>query len=50
MSRAFVTESFGWNVCTAENRECRHADLRGACEFQKCVYADTDPDRGDGKE
>ena len=50
MSRAFVTESYGWNICTAEKRECRHADLRGACAFEKCIYADAGPDKENGKE
>ena len=38
MSRAFVIERDEWFTCFIMNRNCKHANLRGDCTLNKCVY------------
>ena len=38
MSRAFVSERDGWNLCRIRGRHCMDADLRGECERSECKY------------
>ena len=49
MSRAFVIERDEWFTCFIMNRNCKHANLRGDCTLNKCVYEDdADSRTGDG--
>ena len=38
MSRAFVSESDGFNFCREYERNCPEANLRGRCELDRCKY------------
>ena len=38
MSRAFVIERDEWFTCFEMDRNCKHANLRGDCTLDKCVY------------
>ena len=48
MSRAFVSESDGWNYCLLREQHCKDASLRGECERDRCKYGPL-PEKKDEK-
>ena len=50
MSRACVIERDEWFTCFIMNRNCRHANLRGDCTLEKCMYEDDKDEESHEKE
>ena len=51
MSRAFVSENDGWNLCLVRRIHCKDASLRGDCDRVPpvCVYPPEEEKKDGGK-
>ena len=44
LSRAFITELDGWNLCKLRRQECSDAALDGSCELKACKFGQEKPE------